>query len=100
MDFLNRLLQSKIVILLVIGVVMLVASRVVKRGRLEGENAGVGEKILWAGGILITVAALIYAGSRGCVVDVPDKEKNDLPEYSRKAPGCSKPQEDMQEFDK
>jgi len=100
MDFLNRLLQSKIVILLVIGVVMLVASRVAKRGRLQGENAGPGEKILWAGGILVTVAALIYAGSRGCMVDVPQKEKNDLPEYSRQPQGCSRPQKGLPELDK
>lgn len=100
MEFFNRLLQSKIVILLVIGVVMLVASRVGKRGRLEGENAGVGEKILWAGGILITVAALIYAGSRGCVVDVPEEEEDPLPEYSEETSGCSRPGKGIQEFDR
>jgi hypothetical protein len=94
MDLVGRMFQSKIVILLVAGVVMLIIARFIKKGRTEEEHPGAMERILWAGGILITVAALIYAISRGCVVDVPKKDKKEIPSYSKEAPGCSKPKEE------
>jgi hypothetical protein len=100
MDVVGRMFQSKIVILLVAGVVMLIIARFIGRGRLEEEHPGAVERILWAGGILITVAAIIYAISRGCMVDVPKKGKKELPSYSKEAPGCSKPDKGIKEFEK
>jgi hypothetical protein len=100
MDVLGRMFQSKIVILLVAGVVMLIIARFIGRGRLEDEHSGAVERILWAGGILITVAAIMYAISRGCMVDVPDKDKKELPSYSKETPGCSKSDQGIKEFEK
>ncbi len=100
MNFLDRMIQSKIVILLIIGVMLLVISRVIKRGRPADEYPGAVERLIWAGGILITVASLIYAGSRGCMVDVPEKDKKHIPEYSKETPGCSKPEEGMKDYKK
>jgi hypothetical protein len=100
MDVVGRMFQSKIVILLVAGVVMLIIARFIGKGRLEDEHPGAVERILWAAGILITVAAIMYAISRGCMVDVPKKEKKELPKYSKEAPGCSKPDQGIKEFEK
>lgn len=100
MDLVGRMFQSKIVILLVAGVVMLIIARFIGKGRTEEEHAGAVERILWAAGILITVAALMYAISRGCMVDVPKKDKKQLESYSKEAPGCSKPDKGIKEFKK
>jgi hypothetical protein len=100
MDFLGRLFQSKIVILLVAGVIMLIIARFIGKGRMEEEHPGAVERILWAGGILITLAAVIFAISRGCMVDVPKKEKKEIPSYSKEAPGCSKPEKGLKEYQK
>jgi len=101
MSVVDRLLQSKIVILLIIGIIMLVVSRVIKRGRREDEYPGTFERVVWAGGILITVASLIYAVSRGCMVDVPKEDKKHLKDYSHDdTPGCSKPEKGMKDFNK
>ena len=100
MDLVGRMFQSKIVILLVGGVVMLIIARFIRKGRTEDENPGAVERILWAGGILITLAAIIYAVSRGCMVDVPKQDKKELPSYSKEAPGCSKPDKGIKEYKK
>ncbi len=100
MDLFGRMFQSKIVILLVVGVVMLIIARFIGKGRTEEEHSGVVERILWAGGLLITIAAIIYAISRGCMVDVPKKDKQELPSYSKEAPGCSKPDNTIKEYEK
>ena len=100
MDLVGRMFQSKIVILLVAGVVMLIIARFIGKGRTEEEHPGAVERIFWAGGILITVAALIFAISRGCAVDVPKKDKKELPSYSKEAPGCSKPDQGIKEYKK
>ena len=100
MNLVNRLLESKVVVLLIIGILMLIVSRVIKRGRPAEELPGAFERLIWAGGILITVASLIYAGSRGCMVDVPDEDKKHLPDYANESPGCSKPEKGMKSFRK
>jgi heme/copper-type cytochrome/quinol oxidase subunit 2 len=100
MDLVGRMLQSKIVILLVVGVVMLISARFIGKGRAEEEHSGAVERVLWAGGILITVAAIMYAISRGCMVDVPKPGKNELPVYTKEAPGCSKPDKSIEEYKK
>jgi hypothetical protein len=100
MDLVGRMFQSKIVILLVAGVVMLIIARFIGKGRAEEEHPGAVERILWAGGILITLAALIYAISRGCMVDVPKQDKKEIPTYSEEAPGCSKPEKGLKEYEK
>ena len=100
MDHVGRMFESKIVILLVAGVVMLIIARFIGKGRTEEEHPGWIERILWAGGILITVAAVMYAISRGCMVDVPKKDKKELSSYSKEAPGCSKPEKGFKEFEK
>ena len=100
MDHIGRMFQSKIVILLVAGVVMLIIARFIGKGRTEEEHPGAVERILWAAGILITVAALFYAISRGCMVDVPEKDKKEIPSYSKEAPGCSKSDQGIKEFEK
>jgi heme/copper-type cytochrome/quinol oxidase subunit 2 len=96
MDFVGRMFQSKIVILLVAGVVMLIIARFIGKGRAEDEHSGAVERILWAAGILITVAAIMYAVSRGCMVDVPKEDKKELPSHSKEAPGCSKPDKEFE----
>jgi hypothetical protein len=99
--FFNRLFESKIVFLLIIGILMLVVSRLVKRSRSAEDLPGAAEKVFWVGGMLVTLASLIYAGSRGCMVDVPDKEEEPIPSYSKEAPGCSKPdQEKIKDYKK
>ncbi len=100
MNLVGRMFQSKIVILLVAGVVMLIIARFIGKGRTEDEHPGAVERILWAAGILITLAALIYAISRGCMVDVPEKDKKEIPAYSKEAPGCSKPEKGLKEYEK
>lgn len=100
MDHLGRVFQSKIVILLVAGVIMLIIARFIGKGRTEEEHPGAVERILWAAGLLITLAALIYAISRGCMVDVPKQEEKELPAYSKEAPGCSKPEKGLKEYQK
>jgi hypothetical protein len=95
----GRILESKIVVLLLVGVTALIVSRIIKRGRTAEEQAGVLENILWVGGFLITAASLIYALSRGCNVDVPKKKNPDtLQEYSRETPGCSKPKKKLKDY--
>lgn len=100
MDHIGRMFQSKIVILLVAGVIMLIIARFIGKGRTEEEHPSVVERILWAGGLLITIAAIMYAISRGCMVDVPKKDKQELPSYSKEAPGCSKPDNTIKEYEK
>ncbi len=95
----GRIFESKLVVLILVGVAALIVSRIIKRGRTSGEHAGAVENILWVGGFLITAASLIYALSRGCNVDVPKKKNQDtLHEYSRETPGCSKPEKKLKDF--
>lgn len=95
----GRILESKVVVLLLIGLAALIVSRIIKRGRTAEEQAGPLENILWVGGFVLTAATLIYAISRGCNVDVPKKKQQDsLQEFQRETPGCSKPNKKLKEF--
>lgn len=99
---LSRVFQSKVVILLVVGVSALVISRILKRGRMAEERPSGLENLLWFGGMVVTLATLIFALSQGFSVDVPkDKQgarklKNFEPEPS----GCNKPAQRLKRFDK
>jgi hypothetical protein len=97
-DYFNRLFASKLVILLIGGVVMLVVSRIIKRGRLAEEHPSAGERLLWAIGILATISALLVAGFRSDLMDVPKKDDTQLGEYEREPSGCSKREKGIKDY--
>jgi len=100
MDGVGRLLESKIIIVLLVGIGLIVAAKFMKRGRLETDHPGVLERLLWAAGLLVTLSGVLIAFFRCDVVDVPKQDKKRLEDYSRDgAPGCSKPKKDMKDFD-
>jgi hypothetical protein len=98
MEDVGRVFESKLVALLIVGIVLLVISRLIKRGRVEGEDAGVVENLMMAIGILMTVSGIIFAISRGCNVDVPEKEKEKLQEFSDEPQGCGRPKDEIPDF--
>jgi len=98
---LSRVFQSKVVILLLVGVLALVISRVLKRGRLEGEHPSGLENLLWFGGMVITLATLLFALSQGFSVDVPrDKDEKKLTKFEPEPSGCGKPARHIKRFKK
>ena len=97
----KSLLDEKFIMLLVAGVVALVISRIIKRGRTPDEHAGALENILFAAGLLLTVATLIFGFSRACSPAAETEEVEEvteLEEYSEEPSGCSKPRKHMENF--
>jgi hypothetical protein len=102
MDY-KSLLDEKFIMLLAGGVVALVISRIIKRGRTPGEHAGALENILFAAGLLLTVATLIFGFSRACTPAAEGEEveeEAELTEFSKEPSGCSKPKKHMDSFKK
>jgi hypothetical protein len=100
MDGVGRLLDSKLIVVLLVGLGLIVAAKIMKRSRLEADQPGVLERLTWAAGLLLTLAGVLIAFFRCDVVDVPKKDTKKLGDYSRdEAPGCSKPKKDMKDFD-
>ncbi|HOX43350.1 MAG TPA: hypothetical protein PK668_07120 [Myxococcota bacterium] len=99
MDGVGRLLDSKIIVVLLVGLGLIVAAKFMKRGRLTADQPGGLERLTWAAGLLVTLSGILIAFFRCDVVDVPKKDKKQLGDFSRdEAPGCSKPR-DMKDFD-
>ena len=97
----KSLLDERFILLLAGGLVALVVSRIIKRGRIPGEHAGALENILFAAGLLLTIATLIFGFSRACTPAVETEEEEEvieLGEYSKESSGCSKPKKKMDSF--
>jgi hypothetical protein len=96
----GRIFESKLVILLAVGVGLIVVAKIMKRGRLDTDPPAVIERILWAAGLLMCLSGILVGVLRCDVVDVPKKDKKQIEEFSRDgSPGCSKPRKEIREFD-
>ena len=85
---LGNIFEGELVGLLIAGAAMLVVARTMKKGRLEDENPGVSEKILWAVGLLITVSAIIVSFSRGCLPVAPEQDEQKTLREFEQSSGC------------
>ncbi|RME25366.1 MAG: hypothetical protein D6806_07950 [Deltaproteobacteria bacterium] len=86
-------IDTRVIVLLAVGVVLLLLAKRLSSGRLEGESATGLERLLWILGMLITASTLIYALSQGCIgaLDRTKKkaeEKKSLVRYEQEPSGC------------
>ena len=106
MDADTPLIEDKLIVLLVVEGVALVSALFMRRGRTEGEDPGLLERILFAGGILVLLASFLYLLPRGCQTACSelkgDKKgpKNEITDFKDESPGCSKSRKGMQDFNK
>ncbi len=97
--------QSELFFLLVAGVVMLIAWRIIKRGRMPDETPSVIEYIMMFGGFVVTITALLVLIFRADVLDKPgtkgeqSEEPKEISNFEREPSGCSKPTKQLKEFE-
>jgi len=98
---LGNIFEGKLISLFVAGVAMLTVARFMKKGRLDDENPGAMEKILWAAGMLVTVSAMIFTFSRSCMPEAPDQDAQPkLRDFEKSSGGCGPRDKKLKDFEK
>ncbi|MBN2497557.1 MAG: hypothetical protein JXR96_23390 [Deltaproteobacteria bacterium] len=93
---------EKLLLVFVGGVVLVIVSRIIKRGRLPEEDASIGERATFYGGIALLVASFfILVFGWYALFPSPDQKdkKPELGDFAKEpAAGCSKSDKGMKDF--